>query len=123
MDDLTGCVKDTPQAITTTVVGNSLPRVPSFPKLKPHFIIKEYYGKVRRESQTFYLEEKYCQSPNALKSNIEANVISSIDNRDIILSQTKQPKPKQPKSMFESVALFGGAFVGGMLGLYVCNNN
>ena len=127
------------------VVGNALPRVPSFPKLKPHFIITEYYGKTRRESQTFYLEEKYCQSPkslltadtvgtdgtstdaitgNTVTDIVTANADTSITDIAIIgTDQQRGRRHPNQRSMFENVALFGGAFVGGILGLYVCNNN
>jgi hypothetical protein len=125
MDDLNGYVRVPNLGASGNTTGNCIPRVPSFPKMKPHFIIKEYYGKSRRESQSFYLEEKYCQSQrpksivaNAIQESITSNALSNaIVGVDGGISRNKQ------RSMLENVALFGGAFVGGILGLYVCNNN
>lgn len=89
---------------TSGTVGTSIKKVPSLPELKPHFIVKEYCGRPRRESQTLYLEG------NFKKENIDEN-------------DRKKQKKKQSGGMMERVALLGGAMLGGALGLYIYGSN
>lgn len=86
----------------------SIQRVPSLPQLKPHFIVKEYCGRPRRESQTLYLKETVKHIPDTID-----NIDDSIDNK------TSHYTSKNKSSVAEKVALLGGAIVGGMIGLYI----
>ena len=85
---------------TTGTTGNSMKKVPSLPELKPHFIVKEYCGRPRRESQTLYLEEKIPKE--------------QIDEND-----REKQKNKRSSGVMERMALLGGAMIGGALGLYI----
>jgi len=82
----------------------SIKKVPSLPELKPHFIVKEYCGRPRRESHTLYLEE------NVVKDKIDEN------------DMDKQKK-KQSGGIIEKMALFGGVMFGGAIGLYIYGTN
>lgn len=84
----------------------SLKKVPSLPQLKPHFIVKEYCGNPRRESQILFLENSVKRDGSILTDEID-----KID--------CEKQKIKLPGGLIEKVALFGGAVVGGMIGLYV----
>lgn len=81
------------------------------PTLKPHFIVKEYYGRTRRESQTFYLEEEIIQDSKEFPSP------------SIIDQQIHKLQPKDQNYIFppilEQIALVGGVVLGSVVGLYV----
>ena len=86
-------------------VSSQLKKVASLPELKPHFIVKEYCGRARRESQTVYLEEKFNRDT------------TDRDVRDDLVKHTHQHR--QSRGLIERFAFIGGAVVGGAIGLYI----
>lgn len=87
---------------------DAIVRSNSLCELKAHFIVKEYYGVPRRESQTFYIEEK-------LRINGNIDNIDNIDNgnSNAIIQYSI------PRLLVDNIALFGGAVVGGAFGLWL----
>mgnify|MGYP000707657157 CR=1 FL=1 len=92
--------KDLTEYLRPDVSDTGMKKVPSLPQLKPHFIVKEYCGRARRESQTLYLEDK-------------------INTQEIDDNKEEKQNNKRSGGFFERAALIGGAVVGGALGIYV----
>jgi hypothetical protein len=90
---------------------SAMVRSNSLCELKPHFIIKEYYGVPRRESQTFFIEEKIKKISSG---NVEIKGIEGVEG-DL--------KRISSSSLLDNIALLGGAFVGGAVGLWFIANN
>lgn len=86
----------------TNDVDDNMKHHQSLPDLKPHFIIKEYYGTPKRESQNVYLEEK-----------IQKN------NKDTVKNKKQKIHKDTHTSIFDKVVLIGGAIAGGAIGLYI----
>ena len=98
--DLNTFIRSDSSDASDQLVG-TLKKIPSLPQLKPHFIVKEYCGRPRRESQTLYLEERVNRSG------------------DDDLDEHEKQNNKPSRGITERIALIGGAFVGGAIGLYM----